>query len=252
MIGPAIAGALIAATGLAPCFIINGLSFGAVIIMLALLHMDEMYLTPPAAPAKGQLREGFRYVLATPILAAVLSMMALIGTLTFEFQVSLPLIAQFTFKGDASSYAFLSAAMGLGAAAGGVFLAGQKGITPFKLVTAALLFGVAVLAASFMPSLFLTGVAMVLVGFASINFSSLGNSILQLSSDPQMRGRVMSFWTIAFLGSTTVGGPIVGWFAEVAGARWGLALGGFAALAATVVGAVSLRRFRPENSPSPE
>ncbi len=252
VIGPAIAGALIVATGLAPCFIINGLSFGAVIIMLALMHMDEMYLTPPAPAAKGQLSEGFRYVLATPILAAVLSMMALIGTLTFEFQVSLPLIAQFTFKGDASSYAFLSAAMGLGAAAGGVFLAGQKGITPFKLVTAALLFGVAVLAASFMPSLFLTGVAMVLVGFASINFSSLGNSILQLSSDPQMRGRVMSFWTIAFLGSTTVGGPIVGWFAEVAGARWGLALGGFAALAATVVGAVSLRRFRPENSPSPE
>jgi MFS family permease len=164
--------------------------------------------------------------------------------LTFEFQVSLPLIAQFTFKGDASSYAFLTGSMGFGAAAGGIFFASRKGIMPYKLVSASLLFGLAVLAAAFMPSLLLSGLALVLVGICSINFSSLGNSVLQLESSPQMRGRVMSFWSVAFLGSTTLGGPIVGWFAEAAGARWGLALGGLAALFAAALGAVTLRSLR--------
>jgi MFS family permease len=171
-------------------------------------------------------------------------MMAIIGTLTFEFQVSLPLIAHFTFKGDASSYAFLTASMGFGAAIGGIFFASRKGITPYKLVSASLLFGLAVLVAASMPSLLLSGLALVLVGICSINFSSLGNSTLQLESSPQMRGRVMSFWSVAFLGSTTIGGPIVGWFAEAAGARWGLALGGLAALTAAALGAVTLRNVQ--------
>jgi MFS family permease len=99
-----------------------------------------------------------------------------------------------------------------------------------------------VLAAAFMPTLLLSGLAMVAVGVCSINFSSLGNSTLQLGSSAQMRGRVMSLWSVAFLGSTTIGGPVVGWFAEVAGARWGLALGGLAALAAAALGAVLLRK----------
>jgi MFS family permease len=244
IIGPAIAGALIAIVGLAPCFIINGLSYLAVIIMLAMMHTDELLLNPPLAPTNDQLREGFKYVFSTPILASVLLMMAIIGTFTFEFQVSLPLIAQFTFNGDAGSYAFLSASMGVGAAIGGLFFASRTGITPYKLINAALFFGLAVLAAAFMPTLWLTGLALVAVGVCSINFSSLGNTTLQLSSAPQMRGRVMSFWSIAFLGSTTFGGPLVGWFAGVAGARWGLALGGFAALLAAVLGWFSLRSLK--------
>ena len=170
--------------------------------------------------------------------------MAIIGTLTYEFQVSLPLIAQFTFHGNASSYALLTASMGFGAAFGGIFFASRKGISPYKVVSASLLFGLAVLAASFMPSLLLTAFLLVFVGISSINFSSLGNSILQLESSPQMRGRVMSFWSVAFLGSTTIGGPIVGWFAEVAGARWGLALGGLAALVAAALGAITLRNVQ--------
>jgi MFS family permease len=134
--------------------------------------------------------------------------------------------------------------MGFGAAIGGIFFASRKGIRPYKLVSASLMFGLAVLAAAFMPSLLLSALALVLVGICSINFSSLGNSILQLESSPQMRGRVMSFWSVAFLGSTTIGGPMVGWFAEVAGARWGLALGGVAALIAALLGAVTLRNVQ--------
>ncbi len=137
-----------------------------------------------------------------------------------NFTSACPLLAQSTFKGDPSSYAFLTASMGFGAAAGGMVFASRKGIRFSKVVGASFLFGLAVLGAAFMPSLLLTGLVMVLVGIFSINFSSLGNSLLQLESSPQMRGRVMALWSIAFLGSSTIGAPIVGWFAEVAGARW--------------------------------
>src|SRR5512143_3546491 len=252
IIGPAVAAGLIAALGLAPCFIVNGFSYGAVVIMLAMMRSEELLVTPPAPRGKGQLVDGFKYVLSSPVLGPVLLVMAIIGTLTFEFQVSLPLIAQFTFKGDASSYAFLTGSMGFGAAVGGIFFASRKGITPTKVVTASLLFGVMVLAAAFMPSLLLSGAALVAVGIASINFSSLGNSILQLESSPQMRGRVMSFWSVAFLGTTTFGGPIVGWFAQTAGARWGLALGGFAGLGAAALGAITLRNVQTGPSSAPE
>ncbi len=244
IIGPALAAGIIASVGLAPCFIINGVSYVAVVIMLAMMRAEELLITPPAPRTKGQLREGFRYVASSPILGPTLLVMAIIGMLTFEFQVSLPLIAQFTFKGDASSYAFLTGSMGFGAAFGGILFASLKSINVRKLVSASLVFGLAVLAAAFMPSLFLSGLALVVVGICSINFSSLGNSILQLESSPQMRGRVMSFWSIAFLGSTTLGGPIVGWFAQAAGARWGLALGGVAALAAAGLAAFSLRNVQ--------
>jgi MFS family permease len=248
VIGPAIAAAVIAAFGLAPCFIINGISYGAVVTMLVMMRADELLVTPPLPRAKGQFQEGFRYVVQSPVLGSALVMMAIIGMLTFEFQVSLPLIAQYTFHGDAGSYAFLTGSMGFGAVVGGVLFAGRKSMVPYKLVSASLLFGAAVLTAAFMPSLLLAGLALVVVGVFSINFSSLGNSVLQLESSPQMRGRVMSFWTIAFLGTTTFGGPIVGWFGQTAGARWGLALGGLAALVAAALGAVTLRKLRRDRS----
>jgi MFS family permease len=248
IVGPALAGVLIATVGMAPCFLINGISYGAVVIMLGMMRTDELLTSPPVPRAKGQIIDGFKYVAATPILGATLVMMALIGTFTYEFQVSLPLIAQFTFKGDARSYAFLTSSMGVGAAIGGIFFASRKIASAYKLVSASLLFGLAVLLAAFMPTLLLSGLALVLVGICSINFSSLGNSTLQLESSPQMRGRVMSFWSVAFLGSTTIGGPIVGWFAETAGARWGLALGGLAAVIAGALGAVILRNLKTGKS----
>src|ERR1041385_6840212 len=241
ILGPALAAALIASLGLAPCFLINGLSYGMVVIMLAMMRSSELLPTPPLPRAKGQSWEGFQYVLSTPRIGFTLLIMAIIGTLTYEFHISLALLAQSTFKGDASSYAFLTAAMGIGATSGGMVFASRKGIRFSRVVSACFLFGLAVLAAAFMPSLFLTGLVMVLVGIFSINLSSLGNSLLQLESSPQMRGRVMSLWSIAFLGSTTIGAPIVGWFAEVAGARWGLAIGGAAALVGAGIGVLTLR-----------
>jgi len=248
VIGPTIAAGLIALVGLAPCFIINGISYAAVVIMLARMRQAELHTTAPAPRSKGQLRDGIRYVLTTPILRDTLIMLAIVGTFTYEFQVSLPLLAQFTFHGNASSYAFLTSSFGLGAVIGGLAIASQRRNTPSLLVLAGSLFGMGVLAAAFMPSLFLSGLALVFAGFASIFFTSLGNTILQLTSSAEMRGRVMSFWSIAFLGSTTIGGPVVGWFAEVAGARWGLALGGIAALTAALIGVLNLRRAASRSS----
>lgn len=244
MIGPTLAAALIAGFGLAPCFLINGLSYAMVVIMLARMRAGELLMTPPLPRAKGQILEGFKYVISSPTLRLTLLMMAIVGTFTYEFHVSLPLLAQNTFKGDAGSYAFLTASMGLGATAGGIVFASRKGIRFSRVVSACFLFGLAVLAAAFMPTLRLTGLVMILVGIFSINYSSLGNSLLQLESSPQMRGRVMSFWSIAFLGSTTIGAPLVGWFAEVAGGRWGLALGGVAALVGAALGALAWHKWK--------
>jgi len=249
IIGPAIAAAIIASLGLALCFILNGLSYVAVVIMLVRIRPAELHLAPAAVRAKGQLAAGWRYMLASPVLSTTLLMMAIIGMLTFEFQVSLPLLARFQFNGDAGSYALLSASLGAGAVMGGLLIAGRSRVSRDQLVRGALLFGLAVTAAAFMPNLWLTAAALVLVGICSIAFTSLGNSLLQLESNPQMRGRVMAFWSIAVLGSSTLGGPIVGWVGQLAGARWGLALGGLSAIVAAGLGAWRLAARRPAAAP---
>jgi len=242
IIGPSIAGILIVTVGLGLCYILNGLSYVAVVTMLFAMQADELRPPPRLERAKGQISAGFRYVSSTPILRDVLIVMAIIGTLTYEFQISLPLLAQFTFHSDATGYAALTAALGLGAVVGGLATASRK-TTSFKvLVGAAFLFGLAALLACLMPTLPLAVAAMVLVGVFSIVFSSTGNTTLQLQSDPQMRGRVMALWAIAFLGSTTIGGPVIGFIGQNAGARWGLATGGLAALAAGAYGVAALAR----------
>jgi MFS family permease len=248
IIGPTIAGIVITTVGLAPCFIVNGLSYTAVVIMLLVMRASELAPAAQLAHARGQIMAGLRYVWSTPVLRHVLVIMAIVGTLTYEFQVSLPLIATFTFHGNAASYAALSASLGVGAVVGGLVTASRK-TTSFQIVVmAALLFGAATLAASLMPTLVLTAALLVMVGFCSITFSAIGNTTLQLTSTPQMRGRVMSLWAIAFLGSTTIGGPIIGFIGQHVSPQWALATGGLAALVAGAYGVLALRRTPVEAS----
>jgi MFS family permease len=242
IIGPSIAGILIVTVGLGLCYILNGLSYAAVVIMLFAMRADQLRPPPRLERATGQFSAGFRYVASTPLLRDVLIIMAIVGTLMYEFQVSLPLLANFTFHTDATGYAALTAALGLGAVVGGLASASRKTTSFRLLVGASFLFGLAALLASLMPTLLLAAAGMVLVGVFSIVFSSTGNTTLQLQSDPQMRGRVMALWAIAFLGSTTIGGPVIGFIGETVGARWGLATGGLAALAAGVYGVAALAR----------
>jgi MFS family permease len=251
IVGPAIAGVLITLVGMAPCFIINGLSYAAVIIMLLAMRGSELYAASAVRRGAGQIVEGFRYAFSTPILRNMLVIMAIIGTLTYEFQVSLPLLAEFTFHGDASSYAALTSALGIGAVIGGIVTASRKMTSFNTLVVAAFMFGGAALLAAFMPTLSLAVVGVVLLGFCSIYFSSTGNTTLQLSSDPQMRGRIMALWSMAMLGSTTIGGPVIGFIGQQFGPRWGLATGGIAALAAATFGFLAMQRagrVKPEYS----
>ncbi len=242
IIGPAIAGVLISAIGMPPCFILNGLSYGAVVIMLLAMRTGELYTTVRTGSGKTQIVEGFRYAFSTPIVRHVLVIMAIIGTLTYEFQVSLPLIAEFTFGGNAAAYAALTSALGIGAVIGGIVTASRKSTSFNTLVLAAFLFGLAALLAASMPTLELAVAGVVLLGFCSIYFSSTGNTTLQLSSDPQMRGRIMAWWAMAVLGSTTVGGPIIGFIGQQIGARAGLATGGVAAVVAAGYGILAIQR----------
>ncbi len=244
IIGPALAGLVIAAVGIAPCFIYNGLSYGAVIAMLLMMHAAELHADIRVGSGRGQLADGFRYAFSTAILRDILILMAIIGTLTYEFQVSLPLLAEFTFNGNAASYAALSSALGVGAVIGGLLTASRKHTSFDTVVVAALLFGLAALFASVMPSLLTAVGAVVVLGFFSIYFSSSANTTIQLASNPEMRGRVMALWTMAVLGSTTLGGPIIGFVGQQIGARWSVAVGGIAAVIAAAYGFLAVRRTR--------
>ncbi len=248
VLGPAVAGILIASVGEGPCFLINAGSFAAVIAMLASLDRSALRPTEPAPRARGQLREGLSYVRNSPELAIPLLMMAAVGCLTYEFQVSLPVMASRGLHADARGFGFMTAAMGIGAVCGGLLVAarGRTGLRP--LVLGAAVFGVAMTGAALAPSLPVELAALAFVGGASITFMSTGNSTLQLGADPAMRGRVMSLWFVAFQGSTPIGGPIVGLVMAVAGARAGLGLGAITCVVVALAGAAALSRSR--NQPS--
>jgi len=242
VIGPAIAGILISTVGIMLCFIINGITYAAVVIVLLMMNPKELLAAPPVKEAKGQIIKGFRYVYSSVVLMNTLIMLGIIGTLTYEFTVSLPLIAQFTFNGGAGAYAELTAALGLGSIIGGLFTASLKKTSNQTMVGAAFLFGLSIIVASFMPSLGLMMLAMLLVGAFSMVYATLATLTLQLESAPEMQGRVLALWSIAFLGSTTIGAPAIGWIGENIGPRWGLAVGGVAALIAGAIGFLAFRK----------
>ena len=244
-VGPAIAGVLIATAGVGVCFLANALSFVAVLVALAWIQPAALHPAPPAGRARGQLRQGLRYVGRTPGLLVPLLMMALVGTLAYEFQVALPLLARVSLHGGAGTYAFLTAAMGAGAVAGGLVIAGLARTGLLMFTAAAAGFGAAILAAALTPSLPSELAALAVVGFFSTAFMATGNTTLQLTADPRFRGRVMALWSVTFTGSTPVGGPIVGVIADDFGPRYGLGIGALACLAATLIGALALRHMPP-------
>ncbi len=244
IVGPAVAGLLIAGVGDGVCFLINGGSFVAVIASLMRMDRQELRPTEPAPRAPGQLREGLRYVRRTPALATPLLMMGLVGCLTYEFQVSLPVMASRGLHAGARGFGFMTAAMGLGAVLGGLVIAtrGRTGLRP--LVLSVLGFGVAMAAATVAPNLGVELFALSLVGGAALSFMSTGNSTLQLNADPTMRGRVMSLWFVAFQGSTPIGAPIIGGVMEAFGPRAGLGVGALTCLLAGALGWLASTRGR--------
>ena len=232
IVGPAFAGLLIAGFGVVPCFAINALTFLAMIAALWSMDPKRLGAPPVANREKGAIRAGLRYVRRTPELAVPLALMALVGTLGFNFQVVLPLLAKFSFGGGAGTYAVLVSAMGVGSIAGALVNGHQGRTGPRLMAAGALAFGVSALLAAAAPDLALEIVMLALLGAASVTFAATINSTLQLAVVPEMRGRVMALYSVVFLGSTPIGGPLTGWISEAYDPRVALILAGVSGLSA--------------------
>jgi len=235
VLGPALAGVLIVAVGTGVCFLLNALSFLAVIAALVMLRPGELHRGKPAGRSKGQVRDGLHYIWRTRELRAALLATAMIGTLALNTQVVLPLMAKLVFDGNAATYSWMSIAIGAGAMVGALVVASRAEATPAMFVIAGTLFGAAICAASAAPTLGIFLGLLLLVGAGQISFLATCNTLIQLRSDPKMRGRVMSVYTITLLGSTPIGGPLIGWVCEVWGPRVGFAVGGIATLVAMAI-----------------
>jgi MFS family permease len=247
LVGPALAGLVIATWDISLCFFINAMTYIPAVVTLALISSRDLHRTPPVQRAKGQFVDSLRYVRRTTALWVPLLLMVAIGTFTYEFQVTLPLLASTTFGVDAAGYGFMQTVLGVGAILGGMWVA-HRSVPTNRLVTgSATVFGVVVLGLALAPTYAAALVIIPLQGATSIVFSTLINSSMQLSSEPAMRSRVMALFTVAFVGTTPVGGPLVGWIAQTWSPRWALVLGGVVAMAS---GALAWRRLRHEPEPS--
>lgn len=235
ILGPALGGVLIVAVGTGVCFALNAVSFVFIVAALLMMRTGELHRGAPLGREKGQVREGLRYVWHTPELRSTLLLTLIVGTFAINSPVVLPLLAKITFGGNAEVYSWMTIAMGAGAVFGALFVANKAYARGSLLFATGMAFGVSMLVASFAPSLGLFIALLLVVGAGQISFLATCNSLLQLRSDPVMRGRVMAVYTITLLGSTPIGGPLVGWVSEVFGPRWGFALGGIA----TIVGVLA-------------
>jgi MFS family permease len=244
IVGPAVAGILIATVGVVPCFALNALTFVAMILALVRMDPERLQAPPVAEREPGAIRAGLRYVLRTPELMVPLALMGLVGTLGFNFQVVLPLLAKFSFDSGAMTYATLVSAMAVGSIVGAL-VNGHRGRTGPRLIAGgALAFGVAALLSAAMPSLAFEVPALMLLGAASVTFAATINSTLQLAVAPEMRGRVMALYSVVFLGSTPIGAPLTGWLAQNYDPRVALLLAGLSGLFAAWAARASFNHFR--------
>jgi MFS family permease len=236
VIGPTIAAVLVSTVGIGWCFVVNAASFGFVIVSLLSLDTRLLHPVPPVPRGRGQLRAGLRYAAGVPAIIRPLLMMALVGTFTFEFEVSLPLLAETTFHGESTTYSWLIGALGAGAVAGGLYAARSARTGVARLVRASIGYAVAVALVAAAPTLATAIAACVLVGVASVIFLTTGNATIQLASDPEYRGRVTALWSMALVGSTAIGSPIIGALSDIATPRYALGLGAAACLGAVIIG----------------
>ncbi len=234
VIGPAIGGVLIITVGVTACFFLNAASYAAVIVALAMMRASELIRRPGVVRARGQVREGLRYVWATPDLKLPLISMAVVGVFAFNFTVTLALLAKFTFHGGAGLFSWFMVAMGAGAVLGGLATAFRSRPSTRLLAFIGVAFGGTILAVALAPTQVWALALLVPMGAASISFVATNNATLQLRADPTMRGRVMSLNAIAFLGSTPIGAPLLGYISDVTNPRVALVLGGAATLVASI------------------
>jgi MFS family permease len=240
MIGPAAAGVLIGVTGTGSVFIINAASFLAVLGALMLLRRDALHNGTRAARGAGGLTEGFRYVWARPDLLAILLMLFLFCTFGLNFGIYISTMAVSVFHADARNYGLLASCMAIGSVSGALFAASRSRPGMPLLIIAAAAFGIGCALAAVMPRQWMFGLALIGVGVAAQSLLTSGNSLVQMTTDPAMRGRVMAILMAIALGGTPIGSPLVGWVVNHFGARWGMGVGAGGGLAAAIVGVLAV------------
>ena len=240
MIGPAVAGFLIAKVGLGWAFLVNGLSFAAVLISMSFFRLSELHPSARAHRATSGFLEGLRYVWRRPDLRAVLIMLFLIGTFGLNFPIFISTMAVNVFHSGARGFGLLSSIMAVGTLSGALFAAGRRKPSLASLLAGAGVFGLGCTLAALAPGYWWFAAALMVVGAAALTFTNGTNSIMQLSTEPAMRGRVMALRVGIALGGTPIGAPIVGWVANNFGPRWALGIGAGAGFAAALVAAFVL------------
>jgi MFS family permease len=251
VVGPAIAGVMIATVGPEPCFVLNAASFGVMVIALATMDTDALRPAELAQREPHAVRAGLRYVRRTPELWIPLALMAVVGTLGFNFQAILPLLARFSFEGGPGAYAALVSAMGVGAIAGALATGARGRVSPALLAGAAIGFGALALLAAGAPTLAVEVAVLAPLGAASVTLAASINSALQLAADPVMRGRVMALYSVVFLGSTPFGAPLAGWLSEAVDPRAALVLAGVAGIVAGLAARAAFARVAADATPGP-
>ncbi|MEV3990566.1 MFS transporter [Streptomyces sp. NPDC049837] len=242
LVGPAVAGLLIASIGSGWAFLVNGLSFLAPLTALLLMRTGELHKVERAPRGKGQLREGLRYVAGRPELIWPIALVGFIGTFGFNFPIWLTAFADGVFHVGPGTYGFLNTLMAVGSLAGAL-LSARRGTSRLRLlVGAAMAFGVLEIAAALSPAFWLFALLLVPIGMLGLTVNVTANSSVQMATDPVMRGRVMSLYMMVFVGGTPLGAPLLGWITDTYGARVGFATGGAVSLAAAVVIGLVLAR----------
>lgn len=240
VVGPAAAGALVLWVGYGWPFIVDAVSYVAVLIGLFMMHPSELNRSAPTVKAKGQVREGLRYIRSVPELFVPIAMMAIIGTFAFNFSVTVPLLVAGPLGGSTTTFTLLFSVLSIGSLIGALLTARRTEVTSRQLVVSAAAFGITMLMLASAPTLPLAFSAAVPLGLASIAFMTSCTAIVQVLAGPKYRGRVLAIQGMVFLGSTPIGGPLIGWVSDVAGPRTGIAVGGVACLVAAIYGARAL------------
>jgi MFS family permease len=246
IVGPSVAGFLIYAFGdqTGPVFLLNALSYGAVILALRALRERELHPSPRVPRARGQLREGLRYVGGRPDLQLVLLLVFFAGTFGLNFQMTTALMATEVFGKGSGEYGLLGSLMAVGSLTGAL-LAARRGRPRLRLlVLAALVFGVLVVVSGVMPTYWTFAASLVPVGMAALTLITAANATMQLGVEETMRGRVMALYMVVFFGGTPLGAPLAGAVAEAFGARWSLILGGLVVVVATLASTAVLSHRR--------